>query len=101
MASTSGSAGKSAGRIILAVILAVVALVFIAVAAIYIIEPAKSLPAFVPGRVHSTGHHPLRAAGSLAVGIVFAVGAWFALAYKPRPLTAPMNNDHENSAANR
>jgi hypothetical protein len=83
------------------VILAVVALVFIAVAAIYIIEPANSLPSFVPGRVHSTGHHPLRAAGSLAVGIVFAVGAWFAVAYKPRPLTAPMNNNQENSPAGR
>ena len=101
MASTSGSAERSAGRIILAVILAVVALVFIAVAAIYIIEPANSLPSFVPGRIHSTGHHPLRAAGSLAVGIVFAVGAWFALAYKPRPLTATQNNHQENSPASR
>ena len=102
MASTSGSAGRSAGRIILAVILAVVALVFIVVAAIYIIEPANSLPSFVPGRrVHSTGHHPLRAAGSLAVGIVFAVGAWFALAYKPRPLATTPNNHQENSPASR
>jgi len=56
---------------------AIVALVFIVVAAIYIIEPANSLPSFVPGRVHSTGHHPLRAAGSLVIGIVFSVGAGF------------------------
>ncbi len=101
MASTSGSADRSAGRTILAVILAIIALVFIVVAVIYIVEPANSLPSFVPGRVHSTGHHPLRAAGSLVIGIVFAVGAWFALAYKPRPLTAPMNNNQENSPASR
>jgi hypothetical protein len=75
--------------------------VFIVVAAIYIIEPANSLPSFVPGRVHSTGHHPLRAAGSLVIGIVFAVGAWFALAYKPRPPAVTPNNHQENSPASR
>jgi multisubunit Na+/H+ antiporter MnhB subunit len=83
------------------VILGIIALVFIVIAVIYIAEPAKSLPSFIPGHVKSTGHHPLRAAGSLVIGIVFAVGAWFALAYKPRPLTAPLNNNHENSPAGR
>jgi multisubunit Na+/H+ antiporter MnhB subunit len=83
------------------VILAIIALVFIVVAVIYIVEPANSLPSFVPGRVHSTGHHPLRAAGSLVIGIVFAVGAWFALAYKPRPPATPLNNHQENSPASR
>lgn len=101
MASTSGSADRSAGRTILAVILAIIALVFIVVAVIYIVEPANSLPSFVPGRVHSTGHHPLRAAGSLVIGIVFAVGAWFALAYKPRPLAATQDNHQESSPASR
>jgi multisubunit Na+/H+ antiporter MnhB subunit len=83
------------------VILALIALVFIVVAVIYIIEPANSLPSFVPGRVHSTGHHPLRAAGSFVIGIVFAVGAWFALSYKPRPPAAPLNNNQENFPAGR
>jgi len=32
------------------------------------------------------------------VGIVFAVGAWFALAYKPKP-QAPAANDRESSPA--
>jgi amino acid permease len=100
--STSGSAERSAGRTILAVILALIALVFIVVAAIYIIEPANSLPSFVPGRsAHSAGHHPLRVVGSLVIGIVFAVGAWFALAYKPRPPATTTSNDHENSPAAR
>jgi multisubunit Na+/H+ antiporter MnhB subunit len=97
----SGSTERSPGRTILAVILGIIALVFIAIAVIYIAEPAKSLPSFVPGHVNSTGHHPLRAAGSFVVGIVFAVGAWFALAYKPRPLAATQNNHQENSPASR
>jgi multisubunit Na+/H+ antiporter MnhB subunit len=80
------------------VILAIIALVFIVVAVIYIVEPANSLPSFVPGRVHSTGHHPLRAAGSLVIGIVFAVGAWFALAYKPKPQTETPNNKESSPA---
>jgi multisubunit Na+/H+ antiporter MnhB subunit len=79
------------------VILGIIALVFIVIAVIYIAEPAKSLPSFIPGHVKSTGHHPLRAAGSFVVGIVFAVGAWFALAYKPRPLADSPNNNQENS----
>jgi hypothetical protein len=75
------------------VILGIIALLFIAVAIIYVAEPAKSLPSFIPGRVAgSTGHHPLRAAGSFVIGIVFVVGAWFALAYKPRPPAVAPNN---------
>lgn len=101
MTSTSGSAERSSGRTILAVILGIIALIFIVVAIIYVAEPAKSLPSFVPGHIAgSTGHHPLRAVGSLVIGIVFAVGAWFALAYKPRPAAAAPN-DKESSPAGR
>ena len=99
MSSTSGSPERSAGRTILAVILGIIALLFIAAAIIYIVEPAKSLPSFIPGHIDgSTGHHPLKATGSLVVGIVFAVGAWFALAYKPKPRTA-VENDKQDSPA--
>jgi len=81
------------------VILGVIALVFIVIAVIYIAEPASSLPSFVPGRVAgSAGHHPLRIVGSFVIGIVFAVGAWFALAYKPRPVAATPASQ-ENSPA--
>jgi len=81
------------------VILGIIALIFIVVAIIYVAEPAKSLPSFVPGHIaNSTGHHPLRAVGSLVIGIVFAVGAWFALVYKPRPQAAAPN-DKESSPA--
>jgi preprotein translocase subunit SecY len=102
VSSTSGSVERSSGRTILAVILGIIALLFIIVAVIYVAEPAKSLPSFIPGHIaKSTGHHPLKAVGSLVVGVVFAVGAWFALAYKPRPAAATPSNNQENSPAGR
>ena len=101
MSSTSGSRERSSGRTILAVIFGVIAVVFIVVAVIYLAEPAKSLPSFIPGHIDgSTGHHPLKATGSLVVGIDFAVGAWFALAYKPKPQAAA-ENSKESSPAGR
>jgi hypothetical protein len=101
VSSVSGSSSRSSGRTILAVILGVIALIFIVVAVIYLAEPAKSLPSFIPGHIAgSTGHHPLKATGCLVVGIVFAVGAWFALAFKPKP-QAPAPNDRESSPAGR
>jgi hypothetical protein len=77
------------------VVLAVIAVIFIVAGIIYLAVPAGSLPGFmghatsiVHGKsVASTGHHPLRAAGSLIVGVVFAVGAWFALKYKGKAVT--------------
>jgi hypothetical protein len=101
VSSVSGSSARSSGRTILAVILGIIALVFIVVAVIYLAEPAKSLPSFIPGHIAgSTGHHPLKATGCIVVGIVFAVGAWFALAFKPKP-QAPAPNDRESSPAGR
>jgi len=83
------------------VILGIIALIFIVVAIIYLAEPAKSLPSFIPGHIaRSTGHHPLRAAGTFVIGIIFAVGAWFALAYKPKPQAAA-TSDRESSPAGR
>lgn len=101
MSSTSGSAERSSGKTILAVILGIIALIFIVVAIIYLAEPAKSLPSFIPGHIAgSSGHHPLKATGSFVVGIIFAVGAWFALAYKPKPQAAAAS-DRESSPAGR
>ena len=93
--SPSTGSGSSSGRTASAVVLAVIALLFIAAGIIYLAVPAGSLPGFlghattvVHGKtVASTGHHPLRAAGSLIVGVVFAVGAWFALKYKGKAVT--------------
>ena len=99
MSSTSGSVERSSGRTVLAVILGIIALLFIVVAIVYLIEPAKSLPSVIPGHIAgSTGHHPLKATGSLVVGIIFAIGAWFALAYKPKPQAAAQDSKESSPA---
>ena len=101
MSSTTESGQRSTGRTVLAVLFGIIALLFIVTAIIYLAEPAKSLPSFIPGHIDgSSGHHPIRAAGCFVVGIVFAVGAWFMLAYKPKP-QAPAANDRESSPAGR
>jgi len=80
VSSTSGSAGRSSGRTILAVILGIIALIFIVVAIIYVAEPAKSLlrsgahrrlhrapPA--PGRGFVRHRHRLRGRGLVRPGV--------------------------------
>ena len=101
MSSTTGSSQRSTGRTVLAVLFGIIALIFIVTAIIYLAEPAKSLPSFIPGHIAgSTGHHPLKATGCFVVGIIFAVGAWFTLAYKPKP-QASAPSDKESSPAGR
>ena len=93
--SPSTGSGSDTGRMIAAVILGVIALAFIVVGIVYLVEPAGSLPGFLGHattvvnhkKVPSSGHHPLRAAGCLIVGVVFAVGAWFALKYRGKAVT--------------
>src|SRR5579875_2513131 len=100
VSSTSGSAARSSGRTALAVILGIVALLFLIAAIIYLAEPAGSLPSVIPGHINgSTGHHPLRAVGSFVV-FAAAAAAWFTLAYKPRPQAAAQA-DRESSPAGR
>ncbi len=100
MSSTTSNV-RSPGRTVLAVILGIIALVFIVVAVIYLAEPAKSLPSIIPGHIAgSSGHHPLKATGCFVVGVIFAVGAWFTLAYKPKPQAAAPAN-RESSPAGR
>lgn len=100
MSSVGGSGGRAPGRVVAAGILAVIALLFVVAGIIYIAEPASSLPSIMGHVKGSNGHHPLRAAGSLVVGVVFAVGAWFALNYQPK---SPQVQDasKENAPAGR
>jgi hypothetical protein len=100
VSSTTGSSQRSGGRTALAVVLGIIALLALVAAVMYLALPAKSL-SVLPGHIAgSTGHHPLRATGSFVLAIVFAVGAWFALAYKPKP-QAQAANDRESSPAGR
>jgi amino acid permease len=96
--SPSTGSGSSSGRTASAVVLGVIAVVFIVAGIIYLAEPAGSLPGFMGHVAHSTGHHPLRAAGTLIVGVVFAIGAWFALKYKGKSAT-PTNSSPKEPAA--
>jgi amino acid permease len=92
------SGSGSSGRTATAIIAAVIALVFIVAGIIYIAEPAGSLPGFMGHVAGSSGHHPLRAAGCLIVGVVFAVGAWFALKYKGKAVTPASSTTKEPAA---
>jgi hypothetical protein len=67
---------------VMTAVFAVLALVFLVAGIIVAVTPSGSLPAFLGGLPGSTGHHPLRAVGSILVGAVFAVAAWFALKYQ-------------------
>ncbi|MBO0802458.1 MAG: hypothetical protein J2P25_05220 [Nocardiopsaceae bacterium] len=81
--STATGPNPATGRVALAVLFAIAALVFLAAGITMAVEPASALPGFL-GHLHgSTGHHPLRSVGCLLVGAVFAVAAWFALKYRP------------------
>jgi preprotein translocase subunit SecY len=101
VSSTSGSRERSSGRTILAVVFGIIAVIGVVVAVIYLAEPAKSLPSFIPGHIAgSSGHHPLKATGSFVLGVIFAVAAWFALVYKQKPQAAAPS-DRESSPAGR
>lgn len=93
--SPSTGSGSSSGRTVAAIICAIVAIAFIVVGVIYLVEPAKSLPSILGTLHNSSGHRPLRAAGSLIVGVVFAVGAWFALKYKGKSATPASSSAKE------
>ena len=56
----------------------VVAVVLFAVAAVYLAEPAKSLPSFFPGHTSgSTHHHVKHGIAALCVGLAALAFAWF------------------------
>lgn len=96
--SPSTESGNSSVRTAIAAILGVFAILFIVLGIIYIAVPAGSLPGFMGHVAHSSGHHPLRAAGCLIVGVVLAIGAWFALKYKGKAATPADSSSKEPAA---
>ena len=96
--SPSTESGSSTVRIVIAAILGFFAVLFIVAGIVYIAVPADSLPSFMGHVAHSSGHHPLRAAGSLIVGVVLAIGAWFALKYKGKAATPADSSSKEPAA---
>jgi hypothetical protein len=69
MSSVSSPGSSASNRKPIAIVLGVLAVVFIVVGLIFAIK----------------GHHELRTAGGFIVGLLCAGGAWVALAYKPKP----------------
>jgi hypothetical protein len=63
----------------LLVVLAIVAgLVLIALGIVYWVEPAKSLPSFVPGHEAGSSHHHVKhGVAAFLVGLAALVFAWF------------------------
>lgn len=57
---------------------AVVGIVLIALAVLYWVEPARSLPSFIPGHEAGSGHHHVKhGIAAFFVGIALLVFAWF------------------------
>ena len=65
----------------------VVGLVLIAIAIVYWIEPANSLPGFFPGNdAHSTTHHVKHGIAAFLLGLAVLAFAWFQTGgEKPKP----------------
>ena len=78
MSTVTESGTRSSGKRIAALILAIVGILLIILAVIYLTTAAGSLPSFIPGHVNgSSGHHPLRTGVALIVGLVLLGGAWW------------------------
>jgi amino acid permease len=72
------SGTRSSGKRIGALVLAIVGILFLILALIYLVTSAGSLPSFIPGHIAgSSGHHPLRTGVALIVGLVLLGGAWW------------------------
>jgi uncharacterized RDD family membrane protein YckC len=56
----------------------ILGIALIVLAFVYWIEPAKSLPSFLPGHESGSGHHHVKhGIASLLVGLALLVFAWF------------------------
>jgi hypothetical protein len=65
-----------------------VGLALIVLAVVYWVEPAKSLPSWLPGHEAGSGHHHVKhGIASFLVGLACLVFAWFRSA-GPRPRSA-------------
>lgn len=90
MTATPAVGPRSTGRKVLAVILAIIAIAFIAVGIVYCVVPSGSLPGWLGHETVQVGkqvlpsptYRPLRAVGALIAGVVFGINAVFSLMYK-------------------
>jgi hypothetical protein len=67
--------GSESALVALAIL---VGLVLIALGVVYWVEPAGSLPAWIPGHEAGSGHHHVKhGLASLLLGVALLVFAWF------------------------
>jgi uncharacterized membrane protein len=88
--SSARTSGSAAGRGPLVAILAVIGVLAIIAAILYISGAANSLH-FMIGSVHK-GHHPVRTIVALVVGIAFLIGAYIARS-RPSGAKTPSTSD--------
>ena len=63
---------------LLVVVSVIVGIVLIILAIVYWVEPAKSLPSFIPGHQAGSGHHHVKhGIAAFLVGLACLVFAWF------------------------
>ena len=63
---------------ILVVGAAIVGIALIVLAVVYWVEPASSLPSWIPGHEAGSGHHHVKhGIAAFAVGVALLVFAWF------------------------
>lgn len=92
MTSVGEARSRSAGRTVAAVILAIIAIVFLIAGIIYAAEPAGSLPSFLNAGSSlkvTANHHTVREIGSFVIAVIFIIAAGFA--FKPGK-AAPSGN---------
>jgi hypothetical protein len=66
----------------------IVGVLLIALAVVYWVEPAKSLPGFIPGHEAGSGHHHVKhGIASFLVGLAALAFAWFRTGPKRTPAT--------------
>lgn len=75
---SSVSAGGQSNKRVIALILGIVAVVFLILGIVYLAVPAHSLPGFI-GYIKNggTGKHNLRMAGSFVIAVACFAAAWF------------------------
>jgi uncharacterized membrane protein (Fun14 family) len=76
VSSVSAAGGQSNKRLI-AIVLAVVGVLFLILGIIYVAIPEEHLPSLLGYKAHSTGHHALRMTASFIVAAVCFAAAWF------------------------
>ena len=91
--STDDDEKLAPGRIVAAVIFALLALAFFGIAFIYLIAPG------ILGSGSSSGHHSLRGVASFVIGLAFVGGSWFALRYRSLALEEAREADRAAALA--